>query len=47
MALIDNLNGFDKAAILYNVLGENLALTLFPDITESENLKLISILKSF
>ena len=40
MALIDNLNGFDKAAILYNVLGENLALTLFPDITESENLKL-------
>ena len=40
MASIEDLNGFDKAAILYGILGEPLALTLFSNITEAETLKL-------
>ena len=40
MASIDDLSGFDKAAVLYGILGEPLALTLFSNITEAETLKL-------
>jgi len=40
MASIEDINGFDKAAILYGILGEPLALTLFSNITEAETLKL-------
>ena len=37
---IDDLNGFDKAAILYQVLGDSLSLTLFKNLSETEKLKL-------
>ena len=34
--LIDALPGLDKAAILFQILGESLALTMFQDISESD-----------
>ena len=37
---IEDLNGFDKAAILYQVLGDSLSLTLFNNLSETEKLKL-------
>ncbi len=36
----ENLTGLDKAAILFQVLGESLALTLFRDISESDILRI-------
>ena len=38
--LIDALPGLDKAAILFQVLGESLALTMFQDISESDTLRI-------
>ena len=40
MSNLDQYTGFDKAAILLQVLGEPLALTLFNSIPESDLLKL-------
>ena len=36
---LDTLPGLDKAAILFQILGESLALTLFNDLSESDLLK--------
>ena len=38
--LIDALPGLDKAAILFQVLGESLALTMFQGISESDILRI-------
>ena len=38
--LIDALPGLDKAAILFQILGESLALTMFQDISESDILRI-------
>ncbi|MBG98671.1 hypothetical protein CL659_06140 [bacterium] len=38
--LIDTLAGLDKSAILFQVLGESLALTMFQSLSESEVLKI-------
>ena len=38
--LIDTLSGLDKAAILFQVLGESLALTMFQGLSESDLLKI-------
>ena len=38
--LIDALPGLDKAAILFQVLGESLALTMFQSLSESDVLKI-------
>ena len=38
--LIDTLSGLDKSAILFQVLGESLALTMFQRISESNILKI-------
>jgi len=38
--LIDALPGLDKAAILFQILGESLALTMFQDISESNTLRI-------
>tara|TARA_Y100000588_G_C14213618_1_gene907796 strand:+ start:1065 stop:2000 length:936 start_codon:yes stop_codon:yes gene_type:complete len=38
--LIDTLAGLDKSAILFQVLGESLALTMFQSLSESEILKI-------
>ena len=40
MVNLDNYSGFDKAAILLQILGEQLALPLFNSISESDMLKL-------
>ena len=40
MSDINNLNGLDKAAILFQIFGESLALTMFQEIPESELLKI-------
>ena len=40
MSDINNLNGLDKAAILFQVFGESLALTMFQGIQEQEHLEL-------
>ena len=37
---VDTLPGLDKAAILFQVLGESLALTMFQGISESNILKI-------
>ena len=39
MSNINNLSGLDKAGLLFQILGESLALTLFNDISESDLLK--------
>ena len=39
MSDTNNLTGLDKAAILFQVFGESLALTMFHDLPESELLK--------
>ena len=36
---INNLSGLDKAGLLFQILGEALALTLFNDLSESDLLK--------
>jgi len=40
MSNINNLSGLDKAGLLFQILGESLALTLFNDISESDLLKI-------
>ena len=37
---INNLSGLDKAGLLFQILGEALALTLFNDLSESDLLKI-------
>ena len=37
---IDNLSGLDKAAILFQVLGESLALSMFQNISEADMLRI-------
>ena len=37
---INNLSGLDKAGLLFQTLGESLALTLFNDLSESDLLKI-------
>ena len=37
---INNLSGLDKAGLLFQILGESLALTLFNDLSESDLLKI-------
>ena len=37
---IDNLNGLDKSAILFKVLGESLALSMFQNISEADLLRI-------
>ena len=36
---IDNINGLDKAAILFQILGESLALSMFQGISEADTLR--------
>ena len=36
MKTIDELSGYDKAAILYDILGDSLAINLFTEISETE-----------
>ena len=38
---LDTLPGLDKAAILFQILGESLALTMFQNLSESNILKII------
>tara|TARA_B100000579_G_scaffold432534_1_gene449536 strand:- start:539 stop:1465 length:927 start_codon:yes stop_codon:yes gene_type:complete len=40
MSIPDSFTGFDKAAVLLQILGEQLAMTLFNSISESEMIKL-------
>ena len=40
MSDTNNLTGLDKAAVLFQVFGESLALTMFHDLAESELLKI-------
>ncbi len=40
MNTINNLSGLDKAGLLFQMLGESLALTLFNDMSESDLLKI-------
>ncbi len=40
MSNTNNLPGLDKAAILFQVLGEALALSMFKNISESDLLKI-------
>ena len=40
MSDINNLNGLDKAAILFQVLGESLALSMFQSIPEADILSI-------
>ena len=40
MSNIDNLKGLDKAAVLFQVFGESLALTMFQEIQESDLLRI-------
>ena len=37
---VDTLPGLDKAAILFQILGESLALTMFQNLSESNILKI-------
>ena len=37
---INNLSGLDKAGLLFQMLGESLALTLFNNMSESDLLKI-------
>ena len=37
---IDNINGLDKAAILFQILGESLALSMFQGISEANTLRI-------
>ena len=37
---MNNLSGLDKAGLLFQILGETLALTLFNDLSESDLLKI-------
>ena len=37
---IDNINGLDKAAILFQILGESLALSMFQGISEADTLRI-------
>ena len=37
---MNNLSGLDKAGLLFQILGESLALTLFNDLSESDLLKI-------
>ena len=37
---LDTLPGLDKAAILFQILGESLALTMFQNLSESNILKI-------
>ena len=37
---VDTLPGLDKAAILFQILGESLALTMFQNLSESNVLKI-------
>ena len=37
---INSLSGLDKAGVLFQILGESLALTLFNDLSESDLLKI-------
>ncbi len=40
MKSLEELNGYDKAAIIFDILGETLAINMFKDIPESEFYKL-------
>ncbi len=40
MSNIDNLQGLDKAAILFQVLGESLALSMFQNIAEADIMRI-------
>ena len=37
---IDNINGLDKAAILFQILGESLALSMFQGVSEADTLRI-------
>ena len=43
MSNINNLPGLDKAAILFKVLGEALALSMFKNISEANLLKTLAL----
>ena len=36
MKTMEDLSGYDKAAIIYDILGDSLAINMFQDIPESE-----------
>ena len=40
MKTLEELSGYDKAAIVFDILGESLAINMFKDIPESEFYKL-------
>ena len=40
MSDINNLNGLDKAAILFQIFGESLALTMFKELAEADLLRI-------
>ena len=46
MKTLDELNGYDKAAIIFDILGESLSINMFKDIPEAEFYKLRDHAKS-
>ena len=40
MKTLDELNGYDKAAIIFDILGDSLSINMFKDIPEAEFYKL-------
>ena len=40
MSDVNNFNGLDKAAILFQIFGESLALTMFQDLQEPDLLRI-------
>ena len=46
MKTLDELNGYDKAAIIFDILGDSLSINMFKDIPEAEFYKLRDHAKS-
>ena len=46
MKTLDDLSGYDKAAIIFDILGESLSINMFKDISEAEFYKLRDHAKS-
>ena len=46
MKTLDDLSGYDKAAIIFDILGDSLSINMFKDIPEAEFYKLRDHAKS-
>ena len=46
MKTLDELSGYDKAAIIFDILGDSLSINMFKDISETEFYKLRDHAKS-